>query len=235
MQLVWPGLHHLDAYRQALERGWSPDNVRGAAAAAEELQRISTEPAAFVASMVDREARGGPVTLPDGSQVPRLPGYRRWIFAGAAGAPDDGRGASVGASVRRPVHDSPGEFCGVIGLRWQRGTSALPAHVLGHIGYAIVPWQRGRGHATAALRAMLPAARAEGLRWIELTTDADNAASQRVILAAGGVLVETFDKPAAFGGKASLRYRIVLDDASGVPCLRRPGTDLSSEPLESAQ
>lgn len=227
MQLVWPALDHLDAYVRALERGWSPDNVRGAAAAAEERQRINTDPAAFVASMVDREARGGPVTLPDGSQVPRLPGYRRWIFDGAsAGASGDGRGGSLGGSVSESASESangsagesmrdlPGEFCGVIGLRWQSGTSALPAHVLGHIGYAIVPWQRGRGHATAALRAMLPAARAEGLRWIELTTDADNAASQRVILVAGGVLVESFNKPAAFGAKASLRYRIVLDDAS---------------------
>ncbi len=30
MQLVWPGLDHLDVYRQALERGWSSDNLRGA-------------------------------------------------------------------------------------------------------------------------------------------------------------------------------------------------------------
>src|SRR2546430_6881442 len=36
-------------------------------------------------------------TLPDGSVVPRLPGYRKWIW--------------------------DGEFCGVIGFRWQPGRS----------------------------------------------------------------------------------------------------------------
>ncbi len=210
MQLVWPSLDHLGAYRQALERGWSPDNVRGAAAAAEELQCINTDPVAFVASMVDREGQGGPVTLPNGSQAARLPGYRRWIFDGAAGRP----GETGGTASNETCGAFCGAFCGVIGLRWQRGTSTLPAHVLGHIGYAVVPWQRGRGHARAALLAMLPAARAEGLCWVDLTTDADNIASQRVIVAAGGLLVEAFDKPAAFGGKTSLRYRIVLSGAA---------------------
>jgi len=37
------------------------------------------------------------------------------------------------------------EFAGSIGFRWQPGTSALPPHCLGHIGYAVVPWKQGRG------------------------------------------------------------------------------------------
>ena len=45
---------------------------------------------------------------------------------------------------------------------------------------------------------------------IELTTDPDNIASQRAMLANGAVLVEEFIKPAAFGCKAGLRYRIAL-------------------------
>ena len=45
---------------------------------------------------------------------------------------------------------------------------------------------------------------------IKLTTDPDNIASQRTMLANGAVLVAHFTKPAAFGGKAGLRYRIGL-------------------------
>ena len=130
------------------------------------------------------EAKGSPITLPDGTTVPRLPGFRRWIW--------------------------DGEAVGSIGLRWQRGTSALPPHVLGHIGYAVVPWKEGRGYATEALRLMLGEARAVGLDHVEITTDLDNLASQKVILANGGILIGRFAKVAAYGGAESLKYRIDL-------------------------
>jgi hypothetical protein len=77
MELVWPCAEHLPNCLQALRRGWSADNLRGEAAAREELARIEADPAAFLAGMVDREAKGPPVTLPDGSTVPRIPGFRR--------------------------------------------------------------------------------------------------------------------------------------------------------------
>jgi predicted acetyltransferase len=185
MELVWPSLQYLASYVAALERGWSANNERGAVAGQEELAEIKVDPVAFVDSLVDREAKGAPVKLPDGSVVPRLPGYRRWLW--------------------------DGEFCGSIGFRWQPGTSALPPHCLGHIGYAVVPWKQRRGYATLALRLLLPAAKAEGMPFVEITTDADNVASQRVILANGGTLVEGFLKPPQFGSKPAFRYRIVLE------------------------
>ena len=116
MDLVTPDTDHIASYEAALERGWSADSVRGKVAAAEELSRLRSDPRAFLNSMVDRDAKGGPVTLPDGSTVARLPGYRRWLW--------------------------DGEFCGSIGFRWQPGTTTLPPHCLGHIGYAVVPWHR---------------------------------------------------------------------------------------------
>jgi predicted acetyltransferase len=179
--LVWPSREYLLGYVDALERGWSPDNLR-VAAAREELGQIAADPDAFVSSLVDREAKAGPIMLPDGTRVPRLPGYRRWLW--------------------------DGEFCGSIGFRWQPGTEALPPYCLGHIGYAVVPWKQRRGYATAALREMLRAAAAEGLRYVELVTEPHNVASQRVIEANGGVLVEHFVKPASLGGVPALRYRI---------------------------
>ena len=39
----------LPTYRAALERGWTPDNVRGEAANRETLARIAEDPAGFVA------------------------------------------------------------------------------------------------------------------------------------------------------------------------------------------
>ena len=184
MQLIWPSIERLPAYAAALERGWSPDNVREEAAAREQLARIAADAEGFVASLVDREAKGAPVTLPDGSSVPRLPGYQRWMW--------------------------DGEFCGAIGFRWQPGTSELPPHCLGHVGYAVVPWKRGQGHATQALKLLLPEAKREGLRYVEITTDPENIASQRVIESNGGVLVERFVKPAQYGHSNGLRYRIFL-------------------------
>jgi predicted acetyltransferase len=183
-QLVRPAAEHLAEYEAALRRGWSPDNVRGEATRLEQLDAIGRDPAGFLAGLDDPDARGGPVILPDGSQAPRLPGFRRWI-----------RDAG---------------FCGSIGFRWQHGTPDLPPHVLGHIGYAVVPWRRREGLATRALGLLLREVAPLGLPWVELTTDPGNAASIAVITANGGRLVEQFDAGPAYGGKPELRFRIAL-------------------------
>jgi len=185
MQLVTPTAAELPSYTAALQRGWSPNSERPELAQ-EQLASIGRFPQAFLASLTDREARGGAVKLPDGSQVPRLPGYVLWMW--------------------------DGEFCGSLSVRWAHGTEALPPYCLGHIGYGVVPWKRGLGYARSALAQALPLARAEGLRWVEVTTDLDNRASQRVILSNGGVLVEQFDKPPQFSRRVvGLRYRIHLN------------------------
>jgi len=94
-----------------------------------------------------------------------------------------------------------GELCGTINFRRRPGTSTLPDYVLGHIGYAVVPWKRGQGYARAALLALLPEIRERGLTYVELTTDPDNKSSQRVILDCGSQLVGRFCKPAMYGGR----------------------------------
>jgi predicted acetyltransferase len=119
MQLVEPSLDRLPGYVAALKRGWSPDNARGLAAGIDERVEIEADPRSFVQRLTDRDGIGPPVVLPDGSRVSRLLGYRLWLW------------------------DT--EFGGSIGFRWQSGASKLPMHVLGHIGYAVVPWKEGQG------------------------------------------------------------------------------------------
>lgn len=184
LELKVPSLDLLPGFVDALRRGWSRDNVGLEKTIASDLRRIDEDAAAFVASLDDIEAQGGPIELPDGTLARRLPGYNRWLW--------------------------DGEFCGSIGFRWEPGTSSLPEHVFGHVGYAVVPWKRGRGYASEAVRQLLPECRARGLAYVELTTDPDNIPSQKLIRNNGGELVETFDMPKAYGEGQKQRYRIAL-------------------------
>ncbi|MDN7179985.1 GNAT family N-acetyltransferase [Caballeronia sp. SEWSISQ10-4 2] len=186
IELLRPTTALLPSYISALEAGWSPDNVRKEVAAREQLHAIEVNAEAFVDGLDDPSASGGPIPLLDGSPVARLPSIVRWIW--------------------------DGDVCGAIGFRWQAGTAELPPYVLGHIGFSVVPWKRCHGYARQALNLMLGEARRQGLPHVELTVDPENIASQRVIAACNGVLIERFRKTAAYGSAESLRYRIELDD-----------------------
>jgi predicted acetyltransferase len=58
----------------------------------------------------------------------------------------------------------------------------------GHVGYAVRPSARRRGHATRGLGLVLPVAAARGIDQVLVTCDDTNVASRRVIEANGGVL-----------------------------------------------
>ena len=132
----------------------------GASSSSPKRSKASLEPRGNQGSSCFRQSRQGggpPVTLPDGSQVPRVPSLQHWIWDAA----DEG----------------PGGFVGLINLRWNHGHAPLPPYVLGHVGYSLVPWQRQRGHGTRALGLLLPVARELGMGFIDLTTDPDNLPS----------------------------------------------------------
>ena len=185
MKLLKPSIVHIPEYVAALRQGWSPDNLRPEAAQ-EQIKSIEKDASSFVSNLDDPTAKAGPITLPDGTKVPRLPSIRRWIW-------DD-------------------EFCGHISLRWKSGTEELPSTCSGHIGYAVVPWRQGEGLATAALVAILPEAKAVGLKYVEITTSPNNPASVRVIEKAGGTLVRSYVADKALGGHATLEFKIILAD-----------------------
>lgn len=183
MKLLKPSIARLPDYVAALRRGWSPDNLRSEAAQ-EQIESIEKDANSFVSNLDDPTAKAGPLTLPDGSKVPRLPSIRRWIW-------DD-------------------EFSGHISFRWKPGTEELPPTCSGHIGYSVVPWRQGEGLASAALVAILPEAKTAGLRFVEVTTSPDNPASIRVIKKAGGQLMRMCIADKALGGHETLEFKIML-------------------------
>lgn len=176
----------LGAYEAALRGGWSPNTTRDVAP--EQLAAIAADPDAFLTDLL---GPGGRIRLNDGSEVDKIPGRTRWIFA----------------------QDRSGEpFVGSINLRWLedpegRPVEALPPHVLGHVGYSILPAFAGNGYATAGLAAMIGEAREIGLPRIVITCDVGNNASRRIIERNRGRLVETFTAP-LYGPEPRLRFII---------------------------
>lgn len=178
LALVVPARAHLASYEAALEAGWSPNTTRDVSG--EQLAALRADSDAFLASLVPRP--GETIILPDGREVERLPGCVRWMW--------------------------DGEFAGSINFRHVPGTIALPGHVLGHVGYGVVPWKRRRGYAGRALRLMLPIARKAGMAEIEVCCDSENTISRRVIEGQGGVLARRFPNPHA-AGRTELVFRLI--------------------------
>lgn len=190
MLIVPPFADGLPSYRAALVRGWSSETAsEDVEALGRELADLDEDHGAFIARLNDPLGGGRPIRLTDGTEVPRLPGIRRWMW--------------------------DGDYVGAIGLRWQPGTMELPPYCLGHIGYAVVPWKRRSGHATTALGQMLELARAELLPYVDIVTDLDNLASQAVVQANGGLVVEEFVTPPTSGSHPALRWRVLLNPGIG--------------------
>jgi predicted acetyltransferase len=124
----------------------------------EQLASIRRDPDAFLKDLL---GAGDTIRHADGTVTPRLPDKMFWIW--------------------------DGDFCGVIGLRWQPESDELPPYVRGHVGYGVVPWKRRRGYASAALALVLVEARAVGLKRVFISADTGNRASRRVIERNGGV------------------------------------------------
>ena len=184
MQIVRPEEIYLESYKSALVLAISSGTAAYLAMAQDELSEIEADPISFLAEQEDPKALGPAVKLPDGSLVPRLPGITRWMW--------------------------DGQVCGSINFRWQVGSTELPPHCLGHIGYEVFSWKRNRGYASEALKQILPEAIRLGMPFVELTTDVGNLFSQKVIKKNGGILHEKFVKPASHGGTDALLFRIYL-------------------------
>ncbi|MCX7207489.1 MAG: GNAT family N-acetyltransferase [Proteobacteria bacterium] len=183
--LLTPNLALLPSYIAALERNWTRDDDHDPAGASAQLARIQQDADAFLASLSDVHGSGPLVELNDGSKVPRLPRARYWI--------------------------SDGEFAGDLSLRWQKGTSELPAYCLGHLGYAVVPWKRGGNYASQAIIQCIPLAKSLGLSWIDIAMGIDNAASRRTAEKAGAILLRQFNTGPEADNQEALLFRLSLN------------------------
>ena len=182
MELLTPSPELLHGYVDAVRRGWSGDRMLFGSTTAL-LALADSDPGAVLARLTDRSPDGVRF-FADGTTAPALPALFRWMW--------------------------DGQFVGNIDLRWPSNGGALPDDVPGHIGYGTVEWMRGRGYATRALALMLDLAREEGMAEVELVTDVENVASQRVVERNGGVLVDEFTMLERIGGGAAYRWRIDL-------------------------
>lgn len=178
VELVAPSPKYVASYLHVLRAGWGWDDIFfGDGESAVDRARVSTSGLL----QAFREDGTGYIGLTAESLTPKLPSRHRWIWENG--------------------------FKGSINLRWQPGTHDLPPTCLGHIGYGVEPSSRRRGYATAALRQMLPLAWEVGLTHVDIVTDPENIASQRVIVHAGGELVP---KPASLAAD-TLLWRIHRD------------------------
>jgi len=183
MELIRLEEHHLPNFLTAIRSVMKDQDLIHM-----ELDKLHDEaiadPERFIREQDDPLGLGADLEMPDGTFVKRLP------------------------SIVRHMWD--GEICGRIGFRWSPGTHDLPPTCLGHIGYWILPHKRRKGYASKALAMMLDEARAQGLTYVDLTTDPDNFASQGVIQANGGVFVEQKPLPPEHGIGDITYWRIKL-------------------------
>lgn len=92
----------------------------------------------------------------------------------------------VPSDVYLAVRKSDDKLVGMIEFRHPLTEKLLV--LSGHIGYSVLPEERGKGYATEMLRQLLPWCRAAGERYVVLSCAKENEASRQVILANGGVL-----------------------------------------------
>ena len=97
------------------------------------------------------------------------------------------------------------DYLARISLRFPEIRADNPTFYSGHgdIGYDVRPSARGRGIATAMLKAMLETARERGYPDVLITCDIANEASRRVLEKAGGSLLDEYDD----NGELVFRYQ----------------------------
>ncbi len=102
------------------------------------------------------------------------------------------------------IIDENEKYCGRISLR-HRLTEKLSVRG-GHIGYDVIPSERGKNYATKALALCLKEAKQMGLNEVLLTCDDNNVPSIKTIESNGGILKDKLPHE----GTVTRRYHITL-------------------------
>lgn len=113
----------------------------------------------------------------------------------------------VPANVYIAVRSSDNRIVGMIDLRHHINHPILSLWG-GHIGYSVRPDERKKGYGKEMLRQILHNCKQYGLNKVLITCDEDNFASEKIILANGGV----FEHNVCVDGVKIKRYWIDLSD-----------------------
>ena len=101
-------------------------------------------------------------------------------------------GTAVPSHVYLAVRKSDDKVVGVIDLRHHINHPILGTWG-GHCGYSVRPTERGKGYAKEMLRLNIQHAKAMGIDKLLVTCNVRNKASEKAILANGGVYEKTID------------------------------------------
>lgn len=115
-------------------------------------------------------------------------------------------GATVPSHTYLAVRKTDNKVIGIIDLRHHINHPVLGTWG-GHCGYSVRPSERGKGYAKEMLRLNTRNAQKFGISKLLITCDAKNIASEKTILANGGVFEKTID----VDGCTMKRYWISLN------------------------
>ena len=101
-------------------------------------------------------------------------------------------GTEVPSHTYLAVRKSDDKVVGVIDLRHHINHPILGTWG-GHCGYSVRPSERGKGYAKEMLRLNIQNAKVVGIEKLLITCDVKNEASEKTILANGGVYEKTID------------------------------------------
>ena len=101
-------------------------------------------------------------------------------------------GTEVPSDMYLAVRESDNRVVGIIDLRHHINHPILGTWA-GHCGYSVRPSERGHGYAKEMLRLNIQNAKALGIDKMLVTCNADNTASEKTIIANGGVFEKNID------------------------------------------
>ena len=114
-------------------------------------------------------------------------------------------GTAVPSHMYLAVRKSDNRIVGVIDLRHHINHPILGTWG-GHCGYSVRPTERGKGYAKEMLRLNIQNAKVLGIPKLLITCDVSNEASEKTILANGGV----YEKTIEIDGSRMKRYWITV-------------------------